>query len=127
MSERREIERLVRELHTARVEGRLEAVCALFAPDANFKIAGARGGKPINLCAQGAVDIHRWLSMMVRTFRLSGYELLSLVIEDGQAAAYWRVDIHSKITGVLVPTELVDLIEVRAGRIASYTELFVPC
>jgi ketosteroid isomerase-like protein len=37
------------------------------------------------------------------------------------------VDIHSKITGALVPTELVDLIEVRDGHIVSYTEFFVPC
>jgi len=43
-----------------------------------------------------------------------------------RAAAHWRVDIHSKITGVVVPTELVDLIDVRGGRISSHIEFFVP-
>jgi len=39
---------------------------------------------------------------------------------------HWRADIHSRITGAVVSTELIDLIEVRAGRILSYTEYFVP-
>jgi len=39
---------------------------------------------------------------------------------------HWRAHIHSKITGVVVPTELVDMVEVRNGRISSYFELFVP-
>jgi hypothetical protein len=37
------------------------------------------------------------------------------------------VDIESKITGIIVPTELVDLIEVRNGQISSQIEFFVPC
>ena len=52
---------------------------------------------------------------------------LSLTVDAPRAAAHWRVDIHSKVTGVVVPTELVDLIVVRAGRIESHTEFFVPC
>jgi len=37
------------------------------------------------------------------------------------------VDIHSKVTGKLVATELVDLIEVRGDQILRYTEFFMPC
>jgi ketosteroid isomerase-like protein len=37
---------------------------------------------------------------------------------------HWRANIHSKITGATVPTELVDLVEVRNGRIVSYIEFF---
>jgi hypothetical protein len=43
-----------------------------------------------------------------------------------RAAAHWRVDIHSKITGVVAPTELVELIDVCGGRISSHIEYFVP-
>jgi ketosteroid isomerase-like protein len=71
--------------------------------------------------------IRPWLSVLVKTFKLSRYELVSLTVEGLRAAAHWRVDIHSKITGVVVPTELVDLIEVSDGHIASLTEFFVPC
>jgi ketosteroid isomerase-like protein len=63
---------------------------------------------------------------MVKVFRLSDYELLSLVVEWPKAAAHWRVKINSKVTGITVATELVDLIEIRDGQIASYNEFFVP-
>jgi hypothetical protein len=35
-------------------------------------------------------------------------------------------EVQSRITGLTVPTELIDLVEVRKGRIISYTEFFVP-
>jgi ketosteroid isomerase-like protein len=127
MTDRPQVERLVRELHAARVQGELERLCQVFAADARLRIAGSGDGKRIALDASGLSAIRPWLSVLVKTFKLSRYELVSLTVEDLRAAAHWRVDIHSKITGVVVPTELVDLIEVSDGRIASLTEFFVPC
>ena len=126
MTERRQVEELVRALHAARVEANLERLCALFSPDAHMRIQGTSDGKPIAVGAKGIGQIRPWLAILVKTFRLGEYKLLSLTIEGERAAAHWRVDIHSKITGALVPTELVDLIEVRDGQIASYVEFFVP-
>jgi ketosteroid isomerase-like protein len=125
MTERRQVEELVRRLHAARLDGNLESLCALFGPEARMRIQGTSDGKPIAVGATGG-QIRAWLSILVKTFRLGGYQLLSLTIEGERAAAHWRVDIHSKITGALVPTELVDLVEVRDGQIVSYVEFFVP-
>ena len=127
MTNRLEVEKIVRELHAARVEGRLDALLGLFAPGATFRIAGASDGKPIAIAAKGSAEIRAWLALMLKTFKLNEYRQLSLVIEGARAAAHWRVDIHSKITGVVVPTELVDLVEVVDGRITSYREFFAPC
>ena len=126
MSDRLQVEQLVRELHVARLEGDLERLCALYADEARLRIAGSTDGKPIAIAAAGIAEIRPWLSILVKTFRLTQYTILSLSIDVPRAAAHWRVDIHSKITGVVVPTELVDLIEVRGERITSHTEFFVP-
>jgi len=126
MTDRLQIEQLVRELHVARLEGNLEPLCALYAEEARLRIAGSTDGKPIAISAIGIAEIRPWLSILVKTFRLTQYTLLSLSIDVPRAAAHWRVDIHSKITGVVVPTELVDLIDVRGGRISSHIEFFVP-
>ena len=126
MTDRLQIERLVRELHTARLEGNLERLCALYADEARLRIAGSTDGKPIAIAAIGIAEIRPWLSVLVKTFRLTQYTILSLTIDAPRAAAHWRVDIHSKVTGVVVPTELVDLIDVRGERISSHTEFFVP-
>lgn len=127
MTDRRQVEELLRALHAARLEGSLERLCRLFSPDARLRIAGSSDGKPIAIAARGSGEIRSWLSILVKTFKLSGYELHSLTIDGARVAAHWRVDIHSKITGALVPTELVDLVEVQGGQIASYVEFFVPC
>jgi ketosteroid isomerase-like protein len=124
---RLEIEKLLAELYAARTEGQLDRLCALFAADAAFKIAGASDGKPIAITAHGTAEIRAWLAVMLKTFKLSRYQMLSVAIDGTHATAHWRVDIHSKITGVVVPTELVDLVEVSGGRITAYREFFAPC
>lgn len=127
MTDRLQVEQLLRELHAARLDGDLERLCRLFAPDVRLRIAGTSDGKPIAIAASGIAQVRPWLSMLVKTFRLSQYQLLSLTVDGDRAAGHWRVDVHSKITGTVASTELVDLLEVHAGRIASYTEFFVPC
>lgn len=127
MTQRQQVEQLLRALHTARLEANLEQLCGLFSSDARMRIQGTSDGKPIAIEARGSAQIRPWLTILVKTFRLVEYKLLSLTIEGERAAAHWRVDIHSKITGALVLTELVDLIEVRDGHISSYVEFFVPC
>jgi ketosteroid isomerase-like protein len=125
MTERGEIEKLLLGLYAARVRGDLAAVCAAFAEDANFEIAGA-SLTPLAMSAVGAEKYRPLLAVMIRTFKLRNHEILSLLIDGAKAAVHWRADVFSRITGTTVPTELVDVIETRDGLIASYTEFFVP-
>lgn len=126
MTERAAAERMVRDLHAARIAGDLAGMCRLFAERGRFEIAGASADKPIAIRAQTLTEFRPWLAMMTKVFRLSDYHLISLVVEWPRASAHWRVDIFSKVTGVTVPTELVDLLELRNDRIESYSEFFVP-
>ena len=126
MTERAAAERMIRDLHTARIAGDLAGMCRLFADNGRFEIAGASADKPIAIRANGIAEFRPWLAMMTKVFRLSDYTLLALVVEWPRASAHWRVNIYSKVTGVTVPTELVDLIELRDGRIQTYSEFFVP-
>jgi ketosteroid isomerase-like protein len=126
MTERSVAERIIRELHTARVGGDLSAMCRLFATRGHYRIAGASADKPISIDAKDLVGFRPWLSMLVKMFRVTNYQLLALVCEGNRATAHWQADIYSKITGATVPTELVDLIEFDATHIVSYSEFFVP-
>ncbi len=126
MTERAAVERIVSELHAARVAGDLAGLCRQFAINGRFEIAGASADKPIAIRAEGLAAFRPWLAMMTKVFRLSDYELISLVVEWPRASAHWRANIHSKVTGVTVATELVDLIEVVDDRIHKYSEFFVP-
>lgn len=126
MNERADGERIIASLHGARVRGDLAGLCAHFAQRGRFEIAGASADKPISICADGLESFRPWLAMMVKVFRFSNYSLEMLMIDGAKIAANWRVDIHSKVTGITVRTELVDLVEVRDGLIVGYKEFFVP-
>jgi ketosteroid isomerase-like protein len=125
-SSRVAVERLLEALYAARVAGELDPLCALFAPDAVFKIAGSSDGKPIAITAQGEREIRTWLGVLVKTFRITHHEMRTPIIDGARAAVQWRARIHSRITGAVVATELVDLLEMRDGCIIAYSELLVP-
>lgn len=126
MTDRLTIQALLDGLYAARVAGQLEPLCGYFAPGALFKIAGTSDGKPIAIEARGENAIHSWLAIMLKTFRLTEHEILSMLIDGTHAAVHWRARIHSKVTGVTVLTELVDLLEIANGFVVSYSEIFVP-
>jgi ketosteroid isomerase-like protein len=126
VAERVVAERMIEQLHAARLGGDLPGLCRLFADHGRFEIVGASADKPIAIRAQSLAEFRPWLAMMVKVFKLSNYSLLSLVVEWPRATAHWRVDIYSKVTGVTIPTELVDLIDLRDDRILTYTEFFAP-
>jgi len=126
MPDRLEVERLLRELYAARLGGDLEALCRTFAKDSRLEIAGTSYSTPMAIRAAGLGEIRSWLALLVKTFQLSDQEILSMIIDGEAAAVHWRARIRSKITGTTVLTELVDVVRVREGRIASYTEFFVP-
>jgi ketosteroid isomerase-like protein len=126
MPDRLEVERLLRELYAARLGGDLEALCRTFAKDSRLDIAGTSYSSPMAIRAAGLGEIRSWLALLVKTFQLSDQEILAMIIDGEAAAVHWRARIRSKITGAAVLTELVDVVRVRGGRIASYTEFFVP-
>jgi len=126
MPDKLEVERLLRELYAARLGGDLEALCRTFAEDARLDIAGTSYATPMAIRAAGLGEIRSWLALLVKTFQLGDQEILSMIIDGEAAAVHWRARIRSKITGATVLTELVDVVRVRDGRIASYTEFFVP-
>jgi hypothetical protein len=126
MAERIVAQRIIEKLHAARVASDLAGMCRLFADTGRFEILGASADKPIAIQAVDLAGFKPWLAMMVKVFKINNYAILSLVVEWPRATAHWRADIYSKVTGITVRTELVDILEVSEERILSYTEFFAP-
>ena len=125
--ERPEIERLLENLYAARLAGDLERLCALFCEDADFKISGSSEGKPVCISARGREALRAWLLVLVKTFKVTERHTIRAVIGADGAAVEWQAAIVSKVTGLAVTTKFIDMIGMRDGRIASYSEVFVPC
>ena len=126
MAERIVAQRIIEKLHAARLAGDLAGMCRLFADTGRFEILGASADKPIAIQQTDLAGFKPWLAMLVKVFKINNYAVLSTVIEWPRATAHWRADIYSKVTGITVRTELVDILEVSEDRILAYTEFFAP-
>jgi ketosteroid isomerase-like protein len=126
---RTQIDRVLRDLYAARFRGDLDGVCRLFSDEARFRVTGTGHGSPISIRARGSAQIRSWLAPMIRTFQIRDPAVISVLVDGTRAAGHWRARIHSRITGIEVMTELVDLIDFSDSddRISCYTEFFVPC
>jgi SnoaL-like domain len=91
-----------------------------------LQISGASFGTPMVMSANRIDQFRPLLAIMVKTLPHSDQKILSMLIDGANAAVHWRVKIFSRITGTSVLTALMDMIEVRDGRIQSFTELFAP-
>jgi ketosteroid isomerase-like protein len=121
---REELEALLREFYQARTSGNLAQLCDLFATNAVFEISGAAHAKPVAISATGIAEFRPWLALLLKTFRISDFAIHTLLIDGSKAAVRWRANIHSRITGSNVRTELIDLIDVEQNKVASYVEFF---
>jgi len=126
MTDRLEIDGLLRGLYAARLRGDLDAVCRSFSDDAVFQIAGAGQVSPVSNRAVGGDEFRPLLAVMIKTFKLRDQVILAILIDGAKAAVHWRAGVYSRITGTMVLTEFVAIIEVRNARIVSYLEFFAP-
>jgi ketosteroid isomerase-like protein len=126
MSERAQIEDLMRDLYANRLRGDLAGVCRAFSADAEFRIVSSGQASPIAITARGIGEFRPLLELLIKAFRLSDLTILFTSIDGLRAAVYWQANVRSKITGGTVPTEMIDLVEVSDGRIVNFREFAVP-
>ena len=75
--------------------------------------------------ATGVEEFRPLLALLIKTFRLGDLKIHSITIDGAQATVHWRANVRSRITGTNVPTELMDIVEVRDCSIANFNEVFV--
>jgi ketosteroid isomerase-like protein len=122
MTDRSQIERLLKEAYAARKRGDVDAVCACFTDSPTFTMAGAQQASPIALRATDRDAFRAIIAGLIQTFEWLDHEILSMIIDGQKAAVHWRGRLRSTVTRDEVVTELVDLVTVEDGRIASLTE-----
>ena len=122
MSDRAEIERILKEAYAARKRGDIDAILRLFSADVHFQLAGSISASPIPLRTAGASQFRGVLDRLIRTFEWVDQQILSMLIDGSRAAVHWRGKIRSAVSGETVDTELVDIVEFKDGRIVSFVE-----
>jgi ketosteroid isomerase-like protein len=117
MSTRQEIQSLVEKAYAARQKGDVDALLPLFTDTGRFKAVGAEA-------ARGYAEQGPALEGLIKAFELLDYKIHCMVIEGSKAAVHWQGRFRSSATGKVAETDLLDLIEVKDGRIASFDNFF---
>ena len=122
MSDRSQIERVLKEAYAARKRGDVDGILRLFSVDAHFQMAGSISASPMPLRTAGTTEFRTALDRLIRTFEWVDQEILRMLIDGSRAAVHWRGKIRSTVTGETVDTELVDIVEFKDDRIVSFIE-----
>jgi ketosteroid isomerase-like protein len=122
MTDRNQIETLLRNAYTARKHGNVDGICDCFVANPAFAMAGAQQASPVAMRAIDAPSFRSVLSGLIKTFEWDDQEILAMIIEGNKAAVHWRGRIRSTVTGDEVTTELVDIITIENGKIATFLE-----
>ena len=121
MTSRDDIERTLRTAYEARQRGDLDALAAVFAPHARFRMAGSNAS-PIATLVEGAEQYRPLFAGMIKTFEILDLKIVTMLVEGAKAAVQWHARMRSSVTGETVETDLFDLVEIEDGRIVSFFE-----
>ena len=122
MNDRAAIEAMLRDAYAARVRGDVDATVRHFADDAVFTLAGAKEASPVAMRCTDCEALRGALGGLVGAFEFKDHQIVSLIVEGQKAAVHARVRVRATATGEEVTTEMVDLVTVRDGKIASFLE-----
>jgi ketosteroid isomerase-like protein len=122
MSDRAEVENVLRAVYAARVRGDVDEIMRQLDPDVHFEIAGDPGASPVPGIVRGVSALRPHIAELIRLFRFDRYDLLSTLVDGAKASARVRVRITSTQTGVSADSEIADFIELKNGRISSYLQ-----
>ena len=119
---RDEIEAFILGLYDARVDGDMETLSKAFAEDAKFQIAGSPEVSMLATFIEGHEGVMSLIQTIVDSFSLENFTILDMVVEGGKVAVRWRATVHLISSGDTYTTELADFIEIKDGKVTSYTE-----
>lgn len=116
MDMRASIDAILDKAYAARQNNDAEKAAALFADDARFGVNGA----PHAERQAERLDV---LKGMFADFAVIGFHEHCRIIDPPRAVVHWRGKFRAK-NGREAEADILDLIEVRDGRIASLTTFF---
>jgi ketosteroid isomerase-like protein len=116
MDTRATIESILDQAYAARQRQDVMGAAACFTEDGCFKI---NGGPPTTCRAEQ----HSALRQQFDAFELLDLTMHCRLIDPPRAAVHWRGKFKAK-NGQVTDTDILDLVEVREGRISSLTTFF---
>ncbi len=123
MGSREDIDKLVQEAYRRRVDQDVAGVCDMFAPEVDFRFAAAPEVQAASFAAAGRPALRPLMERLVRTFPAQG--LCPEDRADRRQPCRRALDSSGtsrRLTGHELATDVLDLMEIRDGKIVSFIE-----
>lgn len=117
-----EFEAFLKSFYAARIDGDVEAIGAMFADDAWFRIVGSPEFSMLATSVQGREGIMGLFRTISDSFGLDDFSMEDLLIDGNRAAVRWSARVQNITSGESFSTELADFIEIGDGKIISLSE-----
>jgi ketosteroid isomerase-like protein len=118
MTDRSEIVRILEEIYAARKSGDTARILDRFCSDGHFKAVGV-AAPAVGRAEQGAA-----IGALINAFELLDYRINRILVEGSTAAVHWHGTFRSSATGKTAETDLLDLVEIKDGRVAQFLNFF---
>jgi ketosteroid isomerase-like protein len=122
MGSREDIDQLVREAYRRRVDQDVVGVCDMFAPDVDFRFVAAPKVHAASFAASGRPALRPLMEQLIKTFQLKDFDIKAVLIDGNRVAVHWNARVRSTVNGHELVTDVLDLMEVREGKIVSFIE-----
>jgi ketosteroid isomerase-like protein len=117
-----EFEAFLKSFYAARIGGEVEAVGAMFAEDAQFRIVGSPEFSMLATTVKGREAITGLFRTISDSFDLEAFSIEDLLIDGNKAAVRWSACVQNITTGDSFTTELADFIEINLEKVISFNE-----
>ena len=115
-------ESVVRAFYASRLANDEARCMASYTPDVVLRVTGSPEACPVATTTSDRESACRLQAEMVANFEWRRQDIESITIQGDRAAVHYRLEAKFNPTGQIVHTELLDVITVRDGKIASLVE-----
>ena len=122
MTDRNEIERIVRASYDARRRNDVDATLKHFHPDARFRISGSPALGPMTKPTVGHGDLRQMFEQLFPQWDWKDFHVTNIHVEGDTAYVHLAGKIRYIPTGKVIETEILDRLILKEGLIVEFTE-----
>jgi ketosteroid isomerase-like protein len=122
VTDKADIENIVRACYTARQRNDADATLAFFHPEASFRIAGSENLKPLSQPLSGIGELRPVMERLVLDWDWSQFPIMTVLV-DGDTAVVHSVGLMKHVpSGTSFDTEILDKVTLRDRKIIDLVE-----
>jgi ketosteroid isomerase-like protein len=117
-----DVHKLIHDVYAARRSGDVDKILSFFGDEPVFVMAGEPAASPVALSCESRTNLHATITQLVGAFEFLDQDIHTILVDGNRAAVHWRGRLRSTRTGEIAETELVDIVELRDGKIATFKQ-----